>query len=81
MEREGLRRAVDLLAAGDWQQAHVVVQEDEDDPLACWAHAVVHLMEGDEWNAGYWFRRARRAPAAAGDVLSEIEAPRAALAQ
>ena len=28
--------------------------------LASWAHGIVHLMEGDRSNAGYWYRRAER---------------------
>ena len=81
MELDRLQRALDLLAAGDWQQAHLIVQEDEDDPLACWAHAIVHRMEGDEWNVGYWYRRARRAMPADGNPMEEIAALREALAR
>jgi hypothetical protein len=54
-----LRAAVDHLARGDWQEAHDIVHGDES-PLACWAHAVVHLQEGDVDNARYWFGRAGR---------------------
>ncbi len=27
---------------------------------AAWVHAYLHRKEGDEANAGYWYRRARR---------------------
>jgi hypothetical protein len=54
-----LRAAIDHLARGDWQKAHDIVHGDES-PLACWAHAVVHLQEGDVDNARYWFGRAGR---------------------
>jgi len=54
-----LRRAVTLALAGDWQAAHVIAQEHEDVPSACWLHAVVHRMEGDLDNAQYWCRRSR----------------------
>jgi hypothetical protein len=54
-----LRVAVQHLAAGEWQKAHDIVHGDES-PLACWAHAVVHLQEGDVDNARYWFGRAGR---------------------
>jgi hypothetical protein len=37
------------------------VQQDEESRLACWAHGIVHLMEGDVPNARYWYRRAGRA--------------------
>lgn len=55
-----LETAVTLLRRGDWEAAHRIVQQDES-PLSCWAHGIVHLMEGDEANAGYWYRRAGRA--------------------
>ena len=56
-----LRRAVALLGKGEWRAAHEIVQADEDSRLSCWAHAIVHLMEGDLPNARYWLRRAGRA--------------------
>jgi predicted negative regulator of RcsB-dependent stress response len=55
-----LRTAVVHLQAGEWEQAHGIVQEDETSPLSCWAHGIVHLQEGDVENARYWFNRAKR---------------------
>ena len=55
-----LNKAVALLQAGDWQGAHAIVQEEEDSPLASWAHGIVHVLEGDQQNARYWYRRAKR---------------------
>ncbi|MEQ8859298.1 MAG: hypothetical protein RIC56_11690 [Pseudomonadales bacterium] len=74
--------AVTHLERRDWEAAHRIVQEDEA-PLACWAHGIVHLMEGDEGNAGYWYRRAGRAlPAPDGRrIPAEIRALSSALAQ
>jgi hypothetical protein len=60
MKQSDLGKAIDLLRRGDWQAAHVIVQEDEESPLACWAHGIVHVLEGDESNARYWYRRAKR---------------------
>ncbi len=60
MAEKDLRRALALLQEGDWQAAHLIVQEDEESRLACWAHGIVHLMEGDVPNARYWYRRAGR---------------------
>jgi hypothetical protein len=57
-----LRRAVELLEQGDWRSAHEIAQRDEDSRLFCWAHGIVHLMEGDLENARYWYRRAGRPP-------------------
>lgn len=60
MDSGELRRALALLEQGDWQAAHKIVQEDEDSPLACWAHGIVHMLEGDIANARYWYRKAKR---------------------
>src|SRR5215216_6597101 len=54
-----LGQAVRHLEAGDWQAAHEIVQRDSS-ALGCWAHGIVHLLEGDLPNAQYWYRRARR---------------------
>src|SRR6266851_114131 len=56
-----LSAALDLLEQGDWKAAHEIVQKDEASPLACWAHGIVHLMQGDMPNARYWYREAGRA--------------------
>jgi hypothetical protein len=55
-----LRRAVEVALTGDWQAAHLIAQRYEDDDVAGWIHAVVHRMEGDLANAGYWYRRVGR---------------------
>jgi hypothetical protein len=67
-----LGKAVALLENGDWQAAHEIVQRDEDSALACWAHGIVHIMEGDLPNARYWYRRAKRD--FSDDVKAEIAA-------
>ena len=75
MDHQNLREAVALALAGDWNRAHEIVQQDEDDPTACWIHAVLHRIEGDFGNARYWYRRAHRnAPTelAAAAELQEI---------
>lgn len=56
-----LREAVARALAGDWQAAHVMVQDpSEKDAHAAWIHAVVHRMEGDAGNARYWYARCGR---------------------
>ena len=47
---------------GDWDAAHLVAQDIEDETGA-WVHAYLHRKEGDISNAGYWYRRASRPPA------------------
>ena len=55
-----LRSAVEHLERGDWQAAHEIVQKDEESALSCWAHGIVHVLEGDLPNARYWYRQAKR---------------------
>jgi len=52
-------RALWHLAKGDWHRAHRLVQAEKDQSCA-WVHAHLHRVEGDEANAGYWYRRAGR---------------------
>jgi len=52
-----LLEAVDLALGGDWQGAHLIVQDQEGHEIANWIHAVVHRMEGDLGNARYWYGR------------------------
>jgi hypothetical protein len=52
--------AVERALQGDWQSAHLIVQEHEEDATANWIHAVCHRMEGDFANARYWYGRIRR---------------------
>ena len=69
-----LRSALALLEKGDWQAAHVIVQKDEESPLSCWAHGIVHVFEGDLPNARYWYRQAKRAFPEKYSVADEISA-------
>jgi hypothetical protein len=57
---DGLDGALGALwhaAKGGWSQAHELAQAQEDQDGA-WVHAYLHRVEGDESNAGYWYRRA-----------------------
>ena len=72
-----MANAIRHLEAGDWQAAHLIVQQDSS-TLGSWAHGIVHLMEGDLANAQYWYRRARRALPQADAVAAEISALKAA---
>jgi hypothetical protein len=79
--REGtmaLRTALRHLRQGEWQKAHEIVQNDESE-LGCFAHGIVHLLEGDVGNARYWYRRARRSFPETVDVNAEIAALAAAV--
>jgi hypothetical protein len=54
---EPLLRALWHDARGDWQTAHAIAQ-DVDDENGAWVHAYLHRKEGDRYNARYWYRRA-----------------------
>ena len=64
-------------AKGDWNRAHVLVQDDPSREGA-WVHAYLHRVEGDLANAHYWYRKAGR-PAASDPLELEWEAIAAAL--
>jgi len=68
-----MRDALEYLESGDWEAAHKIVQEDKS-MEGSWAHGIVHLMEGDLANAGYWYGQAGRRRPDAKDVREEIAA-------
>ena len=74
-----LRSAVAHLERGDWQSAHAIVQQDEESPLSCWAHGIVHVMEGDLANARYWYGAAKRPFPKDYSVAAEVAALKDAL--
>ena len=74
MKKADLQSALAHLRAGDWEAAHKIVQQDEDSPLSCWAHGIVHLMEGDMSNARYWYREAKRAFPREPTISEEVSA-------
>ena len=79
LSRTQMASALGHLQRGDWQAAHGIVQQDEDSPIACWAHGIVHLMEGDLPNARYWYGQAKRALPVEPDARAEVAKLAAAL--
>ena len=51
-----LQKACELALADDWDGAHNIAQ-DYSDITANWIHAVLHKIEGDEWNSNYWYAK------------------------
>ncbi len=67
------------LERNDWETAHRIVQNAEGE-TAAWLHGIVHMMEGDESNARYWYRRAGRPYPGKARIADEIRAARSSLA-
>lgn len=77
-----LIEAFDRLAAAgftmgaEWEAVHDICQAHEGEKPFDWGHALCHRIEGDDWNADYWYRRAgrRRMPGALADEWVEMKA-------
>ncbi|WJH42303.1 hypothetical protein N7E02_23680 [Aliirhizobium terrae] len=50
--------AADFAMGAEWQVVHDICQAHEGVQPFDWGHALCHRIEGDDWNAGYWYRRA-----------------------
>jgi hypothetical protein len=72
MKPAELRQAIQSALAGEWHDAHGIVQTDEVDPIACWIHAVLHKIEGDAGNARYWYRKAGRLDRVNDEPMAEL---------
>ena len=58
--KEKLLRAMYLAQKNDWNAAHEIVQNMENE-YACWVHAYLHRKEPDLNNAAYWYLKAQKA--------------------
>ena len=61
---------------GDWNAAHELAQA-HDDQEGAWVHAWLHRIEGDQANAGYWYRRAGKPPRSGATHDEGLEIARA----
>ena len=74
MDKVALLKAVQAAQAGNWSDSHQIAQ-DYSDATANWLHAVLHKIEGDEWNSKYWYARsAGRSYDDFVDAVSELSA-------
>lgn len=69
---DDLKSAISLALTGEWDRAHLIVQE-LGSPKAAWIHAVLHKIEGDENNSRYWYARAQRAYEEFHDPAEELK--------
>ncbi len=80
-----LTRALEDLAAtgfvmgAEWEAVHDICAAREGEKPYDAAHAFCHRIEGDEWNAGYWYRRAEK-PVQKGSFEEEYAGLRADIA-
>lgn len=51
------QEAMKLIKEDRWQEAHTLV-DGLSESSACRIHAYLHRIEGDLWNADYWYKRA-----------------------
>ncbi|MET3601548.1 hypothetical protein [Martelella mangrovi] len=68
----------DFVMGPEWEAVHEICQAHEGEKPFDAAHALCHRIEGDTWNAGYWYRRAGE-PVATGSFGEECAALRAKL--
>ena len=52
-----LLKAMWMAAHEDWEGAHMIAQ-DIDTSEGARVHGYLHWVEGDLWNADYWYRQA-----------------------
>ncbi len=58
---------------GNWHQAHEIAQ-DIHTSMGSWIHALLHLIEGDIGNAGYWYAKARKPAKRPAEIDAEWDA-------
>jgi len=77
---DDLKRGVEMALDGDWNGAHAIAQQNEDDPRFRWLHACLHKIEGDQSNSRYWYATAGRRFEDFTEAVDELRAILASLA-
>ena len=70
-EKELLIHAIDFAINDSWDESHKIVQ-DLNSIEAHWIHAVLHKIEGDEFNSRYWYERAQQSYEVYNDPKQEL---------
>ncbi|MEO0413408.1 MAG: hypothetical protein AAF226_00490 [Verrucomicrobiota bacterium] len=61
-----------LAKKGRWDDSHDIAQ-DIPSKAGSWIHALLHTIEGDLGNAGYWYSRANEPAITMAEIDSEWE--------
>lgn len=56
-DKNALIEALELILEDEWDKAHEIAQQKEGNPAYDRVHALLHRIEGDSFNAGYWYRK------------------------
>lgn len=72
-EIQSLKHAVEFALNDEWHNAHLIAQ-DSNHKLAHWIHAVLHKIEGDEWNSRYWYKKTDKHYEDYADSRAELKA-------
>lgn len=56
-DKSALLLALDNILANKWESAHEIAQSKEGNPAYDRVHALLHRIEGDQFNAKYWYNR------------------------
>ena len=70
-DKELLSQAIDFAISDSWDESHKIVQ-DLNSMEAHWIHAILHKIEGDEFNSRYWYERAQQSYEAYNDPKQEL---------
>jgi len=70
-DKELLNQAIHFAINNSWDACHKIVQ-DLHSAEAYWIHAVLHKIEGDEFNSRYWYERAQQSYEAYNDPKQEL---------
>lgn len=70
-QKELLNQAIAFAINNSWDASHKIVQ-DLNSRQADWIHAVLHKIEGDEFNSRYWYQRAQQSYEAYIDPIQEL---------
>ena len=65
-------KALWFAKAARWDEAHQIAQ-DIPSKMGSWIHGLLHAIEGDLGNAGYWFQQAGQASIRKDQIDGEWE--------